>query len=216
MHRFMGISTAALSCFLVLAGCNQGGGTSTTAQVQPLAENATAVRLEATIYQIRMPADKIAELDATRLAAADFSQPLADLGQPVALYRVDQRVSLAGDKIVVGTQEPMVTNTRMTDRGQRINSVQYNDVGALFAVKGERAGPRELRVTLDIELSTSTDSPVQVSEGVSTPVIRKSVMSLKGPVDLGKPALLISADASSRDKDDKAVVHVTRVVLGGV
>ena len=39
-------------------------------------------------------------------------------------------------------------------------------------------------------------------------------MSLKGPVELGRPSVLIGADAPSRDKDGKAVVQVARLVLG--
>ena len=39
-------------------------------------------------------------------------------------------------------------------------------------------------------------------------------MSLKGSVELGKPSVLISGDASSRDKDGNAVVYVARLVLG--
>ena len=105
----------------------------------------------------------------------------------------------------------MVTSSRVTDRGQKVNTVQYNSV---VVFKGERMGPRQLQVTSTVEMSTRTESPVQISEGVTSSVIRKTNMSLKGPVELGKPSVLISADASSRDKDGKAVVYVVRLVLG--
>src|SRR4029453_8834733 len=99
------------------------------------------------------------------------------------------------------SQEPMVTASRMTDRGQKVNTVQYNSLGAIIDFKGERLGPHQVQVTSTIEMSAKTDSPVEISPGVNSGVIRKATMSLKGPVELGRPRVLISGDASSRDKN---------------
>jgi hypothetical protein len=77
-----------------------------------------------------------------------------------------------------------------------------------------RIGPAQLEVTSSIEVSAKTESPVEIGNGVASSVIRKGDMSLKGPVQLGKPTILISGDASSRDKNGNAVVYVARIVLG--
>lgn len=183
--------------------------------VAPLDETAGAVRLRATIYELRVPADAIDQLDAARLAEADFAEPLPGLGDPRALYRVDQTVSLAGDQIVVGAEEPTVTNTRVTDRGQTLSRIEYSSLGAIVAFNAERTGPRGLRVTCTIELSAKSDGPAANSGGMTHPVIRRANMSLKGPVELGETSVLISADASSLDKDGNAVVYVARLVVGG-
>jgi len=216
MSRFS-VFVAVTSIVLAGAiGCSHQSEKPADATVShaSLEETATAVRLQATIYEMRVPPQSVGTLDAAKLAKADFAKPLPEMGAARALYRVDQRVSLAGDRIMVGTDEPTVTNTRMTDRGQRINSVQYNSVGAIVEFKAERSGPRQLRVTSTIEMSTRTESPVKISDGVSSPVIRKATLSLKGPVELGETSVLISADAASLDKDGKAVVYVARLVVG--
>ena len=213
MHRFSVIAVVAFTSFLTLIGC--GSGAARQAQsVQTLDEAASAVRLQATVYEVRLPAEQINRLDAARLATVDFSNYPPELGQARALYLIDQKVSLAGDRVMVGKEEPMVTNTRMTASGQTVNQVQYQQVGAIVEFKAERMVPRQLHVTSSIEVSALTESPVEVTKGVGMSVTRQSTMSLKGPVELGRPAVLISGDASSRDKEGRAVVYVTRLVLG--
>ena len=209
------ITAIALTSLSLLPGlaCTNTPGTG-SARVQPLEEKSTAVRLQATIYEMKTTPEKLAELDAARLAAMDLSRLPADAGEARVLYRIDQNVSLAGDRVTVGSQEPMVTNTRMTDKGQRINSVQYNQVGALVDFKAVRTGPRQLEVTSKIELAVKNDSAVEIGPGVNSSIIRKATLSLNGSADLGKPIGLISGDASTRDKDGKAIVYFAKVVLG--
>jgi hypothetical protein len=216
MNRFSVLVAVASVVFAGAIGCSHQSErpVDTTVSHPALDETATAVRLQATIYELRVPPAAIGALDAAMLAKADFAKPLPDIGEARALYRVDQRVSLTGDRIMVGSDEPTVTNTRMTDRGQRINSVQYSSVGAIVEFKAERTGPRELRVTSTIEMSTRTESPVKIADTVSSPVTRKAMLSLKGPVEVDEPSVLISADAASLDKDGKAVVYVARLVVG--
>ena len=213
MNRFR-VLVAVLSVVLIgVIGCGGPSARPAAAQPQPLDQTPGAVRLQATIYEMRVPVEQIGALDAAQLAKADFTKPLPEFGDARALYRVDQSVSLSGDRIMVGTEEPTVTNTRLTDRGQKLNTVQYNSVGAIVTFKGERTGPRQLRVESTIEVAARTESPVQISNGIMSPVIRKANMSLKGPVQLGKTSVLISADAASLDKDAKAVVYVARLVV---
>jgi hypothetical protein len=215
MHRLSVVALAACVSLAAVVGCaGPRAAQPPAAAVQTRAETSHAVRLQASIYEVRVAPEKIAELDAARLATTDLSKLPPELGESRALYLIDQNVSLSGDRVMVGTEEPMVTGSRLTDRGQRLNTVQYNSVGAIVEFKAERIGPRQLQVTSTIEMSTKTDSPVEVSAGFASSVIRKTTMSLKGPVELGKPSVLISADAASRDKDGKAVVYVARLVLG--
>ena len=211
MHRVSVVAVVACACLVAGVGC---GGSWRAARVEPLEEGATAVRLQATIYEVRVAPDQVAKLDAARLAKRDLSKHPRELGQSKALYVVDQKVSLAGDRVMVGTQEPVVTNSRIMADGKTVNQVQYMDVGAVVEFKADRTGPRQLQVTSTIELEALTDSPVEPLPGVGSPVSRKATMSLKGPVELGKPTVLISGDASARDKDGNAVVYVARLVLG--
>jgi hypothetical protein len=213
MIRALSIAVVAFVCLVGVVGCASSSGQSKVA-VQALEEKASAVRLQATVFEMRLPPEKIGALDAMQLATMDLSKLPPEMGESRALYVVDQKVSLAGDRIMVGTQEPMVTNTRVTNTGQKINTVQYNSVGAIVEFKAERTGPRQLNVTSTIEVAAKTESSVEIGNGVNSSVIRKATLSLKGPVELGKPSVLISGDASSRDKDGKAVVYIARIVLG--
>ena len=219
MHRFSVVAVIGCVGLNAIVGCGgsraepAGAGEAPPA-VQALDEHGNAVRLQAAIYEIRVPPEQIGQLDAARLAAMDLSKLPPELGESRALYLVDQKVSLSGDRVMLGTEEPRVINTRLTDRGQRMNTVEYKSLGAILEFKAERIGPRQLQVTSTIEMSTKTESGVEAAPGLSHDVIRKTTMSLKGPVELGKPTVLISADAASRDKDGKAVAYVARMVLG--
>lgn len=138
MHRFPGIALVACISLATIVGCAHSQPpsqaqtmTAAAVPVQSLDEAASAVRLQATIHEVRVPPEKLGQLDAARLAKTDFSNHPSDLGSARALYVVDQKVSLAGDHLMVGSQEPMVTASRMTDRGQKVNTVQYNSLGAI-------------------------------------------------------------------------------------
>jgi len=173
-----------------------------------------AVRFQAIICETRLAADRIPALDAARLAQApDLARALEELGKTRILYSVDQSVALAGDQINISKREPVVTASRVMEGGRAVNTVQYQQVGAIFKVAGRPAGPGRLDVDLSIETASLTDSSARISDGTIAPTIRSAVMSHKGPVDLGKPAVLLSADAASKDADGNAVAHVCRVLL---
>jgi beta-lactamase regulating signal transducer with metallopeptidase domain len=175
--------------------------------------------LDATIYDVRMPVDQIGRLDVDALAAAAgtpdaFEKALATLGTSQPLYRASQSVRLSGDSITIGSTVPFVTNTRMTDKGQAINTVSYQEVGAVFGVAGKAAAAGALDLDLSIQVASSTDGGAQVSEKVKALVIRKTTLSHKGPVQARKPFVIVSVDAGSVDKDGKAVAYVGRVTIG--
>jgi len=199
----------------IAAGC--GGEARPKEAASPAAggEATASVRLEAVIYETRLPAERLAALDADRLAqAGDLQKTLDGLGPTRVLYRVDQAVSLAGDRIHIGKREPIVTGSRVMDGGRVVNTVQYREVGAMFEVKGRPAGADRLEVDLNIEMAVQGESPAKVGEGVPAAAFRRLVMSRKGPVGLGNAAVLVSADATSQNAEGRAVANVCRVVFG--
>lgn len=72
--------------------------------------------------------------------------------------------------MTVGQEVPIVTNTRVTDTGQTINTIQYQDIGIILNVT-PHINPDGL-VILDVapQISQLTSSTVQISEGLSAPV----------------------------------------------
>lgn len=75
--------------------------------------------------------------------------------------------------ITVGNEVPFITNTRITDTGQQINTIQYQDVGIILNVLPQ-INPDGL-VIMDVvpEISQLTGTTVPISAGVNAPVIAK-------------------------------------------
>ena len=86
--------------------------------------------------------------------------------------------------ITVGNEVPFITNTRITDTGQTINTIQYQDIGIILDVT-PHINPEGL-VILDVapEISEQTGQGVTISQGVAAPVFSKrSAQSRVGIVD---------------------------------
>jgi len=176
-----------------------------------------SARFQATVYETRVPEKGISAFDAKSLAAkagtaADLQKALAACGKTKVLYQVDQTVNLAEDRIHIGKREPFVTNTRRTDRGQTINTVQYEHVGVIFQVMGKPTDSG-LDATVRIEMSALTESGTKISETAKAVTVRTVELGHNGPVQLGKPVVLVSLDASSKDADGNAIAYVCRIVF---
>jgi len=172
-----------------------------------------SARFQATVYEVRLPGDRITGLDAKALAAAgDLRKTLEGLGVTKALYQIDQNVDLAESRITIGKDEPMVTATRKTQTGQVINAVRYQSVGAVFQISVKPTA-QGLHATVAVEVAALTESPSRIMENVPAMTIRNTTMGHDGPVELGRPVVMLSADASSRDADGNAIACVCRVVF---
>jgi len=75
--------------------------------------------------------------------------------------------------ILVGSSVPFITDTRITDLGQTINSIQYDDIGITLDVT-PHINPDGL-VIMDVApgISQLTDQSVPIASNVSAPVIAK-------------------------------------------
>jgi general secretion pathway protein D len=90
------------------------------------------------------------------------------LSRPYILTADNQQAS-----IMVGQEVPFITNSRTTDTGQIINTIEYDQIGIILTVT-PHINPQGL-VTLDVapEVSTLTGQTVPVSAGVTAPVFAK-------------------------------------------
>jgi hypothetical protein len=173
--------------------------------------------LDATVYEVRLAADQIGKLDVEALAEASdtadkFEKALAALGATRAMYRANQSVRLSGDAITISSEVPVVSNTRLTDKGQAINSVSYQQTGARFTLAGH-ADAGDVELDLGIEVSAAGEGAA-VGDTMKAPVMRRATLSHKGPVEPKKPFVVLSVDGGSPDKDAKAVAFIARVTLG--
>lgn len=102
------------------------------------------------------------------IRALETAGKLDVLSRPYILASDNQLAS-----ITVGQEVPFITNSRITDTGQTINTIEYSDIGILLDVI-PHINPDGL-VILDVapEISALTGTTVPVSESVSAPVIAK-------------------------------------------
>jgi hypothetical protein len=186
----------------------------------PILGEGPTCTLDATIYDVRIPVDQIGKVDVDALAKAAaesadaFEKALAALGTARPMYRANQSVRLAGDTITIGSEVPIVTNSRVTDKGQTVNTVQYQSTGALISLAGKAAGQGGGDLDLSIQVSSSADGGAAISDKIKAPVMRRATLSHKGPFEARKPFVVLSVDAGSADKDGRAVAYVGRVTMG--
>ena len=178
-----------------------------------------ACALDATIYDVRLPVDKIGQLDVDALSrtsatAADFEKALAALGVTQPLYRANQTVRLANDTISILTQTPYITNSQITTSGQTINSVTYRQTGAIFSLAGKASVGAGMEMDLSIQVATLTEGATAISTNVKAPLFRQATMVHKGPIEAGKPFVVVSVDAGSVDESGKAVAYIGRIIVG--
>jgi len=161
------------------------------------------VRFQATVYQVDIPTDRIAALDAKSLAekastATALEAALKGLGEARALYRVDQNIDLRRmSKVRMSSNIPVVTSTS-TVGDKKTSSITRESLGAQFDVASsldsDEALTGPIPLSINVEFSTLAESNVDVG-GAPAKVTRTVLQSNVGTVRLGKPLVLITADA---------------------
>ena len=90
------------------------------------------------------------------------------LSRPSILARNNQQAT-----ITVGQQVPFITNSRVTDAGQTINTVEYQDIGIILRVTPFITPDGMVEMIVSPEISALSDKTVPISDTVNSPVIDK-------------------------------------------
>ena len=90
------------------------------------------------------------------------------LSRPTIMARNNQQAV-----IVVGQEVPFVTNSQVTQLGQTINTVQYQDVGVILRVTPFITSDHNVEMIVSPEVSSVDSQSVQLSPNVSSPIIDK-------------------------------------------
>lgn len=92
--------------------------------------------------------------------------------------------------ILIGEEFPFVTNSRETDAGNTINTIEYRDIGLILDVTPQ-INP-ENRVTLDVsqELSALTGRTVPISEELDAVVIAKRFAETRVAIQGGQTVVI--------------------------
>lgn len=108
-----------------------------------------------------------ANIDATINALAVFGKTEI-LSRPSILARSSQQAT-----ITVGQEVPFITNSRVTDTGQTVNTVQYQDIGIILRVTPYITQDGMVEMIVSPEISSVSDRTVAISDTVRTPLIDK-------------------------------------------
>ena len=107
------------------------------------------------------------DLQVTLRAIADVSK-LNVLSRPSILARNNEEAT-----ITIGQEVPFIRNSRTTDTGQTINTVEYEDIGIILTVTPHIGSAGLIELDVAPEISTITDGTVAISETVSAPIFSK-------------------------------------------
>ncbi|MBE3095682.1 MAG: hypothetical protein IMZ44_00970 [Planctomycetes bacterium] len=227
LRTVMGFSALVI---ILAAGCGRPADTRTAGE--PAASSAPSgaggaktAHFEAAAYEVQVPAARAAELDGRALAAKaataeDLRKALADFGPTKVLYKVDQPVNLHSENIRVGSREPFVTNSRMTESGAIINTVQYQQVGLIINMRAGQPPKDSKRKGLDvqmkIELSALCDSGLEIGPKTKAVIIRSVSIDHSEPLQYGRPFIMLSVSYPSKDEKASPVAYVVRGVFSEV
>ncbi|MBN1517816.1 hypothetical protein JXA32_14725 [Candidatus Sumerlaeota bacterium] len=124
------------------------------------------------------------DVEVTLRAIAEQSK-LEVLSRPSVLTRNNCEAT-----ITVGQEVPFITNSRITDDGQTINTVEYEDVGIILTVT-PRIGQNGL-VEMEVipEISTISGETIAISDTVNAPVIAKRSAETRVVVENGHTVVI--------------------------
>ena len=158
---------------------NSNGGTTTTNLVDtltnPLGSAAQAARTVGASSGFAIPA--VGPGTFVRVVQDDWSVTLRAL-QSKGKVQVLSRPSIMARNnqeavIVVGQEVPFVTNSRTTDAGQTINTIQYDNVGIILRVTPFITSNNAVEMIVAPEISQLTNQTVAISSDVNSPIISK-------------------------------------------
>ncbi len=174
-------------------------------------------RFQATILEVEAGADRLPQIENLArskrvLSAQELQRTLSNQGPTRVLYSFDQPVNVYSESIHLGSSEPVVINSRMTDPGRAINSIQYQDVGIIIRLSAqspprdaERKGPD---VTLAIELSALALSHVEIAPGRKAVATRKMSLDHTETLALGQPRTMLLVHSASTDPQTPPTTYV--------
>lgn len=119
------------------------------------------------------------------LRALEKTGKLDVLSRPYILASDNQLAT-----ITVGQEVPFITNTRLTETGQTINTIQYQDIGIILDVI-PHINPDGL-VIMDVapEISALTGTTVPVSANVEAPVFAKRSAQSRVSINNGQTIVI--------------------------
>lgn len=124
------------------------------------------------------------DLEITLGALAEVSK-LEVLSRPSVMALHNQEAT-----ITVGQEVPFIRNSRITEDGQIINTVEYEDIGIILTVTPRIGSNGMVELQVAPEISTLTGDTVKISEGVDAHVFAKRSAETSVVVPSGKTIVI--------------------------
>ena len=151
------------------------------------------------------------DLDATLRALAEVTK-LEVLSRPSILTRNNQQAM-----ITVGKKVPFIQNSRITQLGETINTVVYDDIGIILRVTPHISEDRVVSMDVTPEISTLTGETVPISNTVNAPVFAMRSAQTGVVVPDGKTVVIGGLMEDSKNNDTKKVPILGSIpVLGAL
>ncbi len=119
------------------------------------------------------------------LHALEKEGKLEVLSRPSVLARNNETAN-----ITIGQEIPFITNSRVTENGQIINTITYEDIGIIMDVTPHITRDRMVEMDVAPEISTLTGETVPVSETFDARVIAKRSAQTRVVVADGKTVVI--------------------------
>ncbi|MCX6923010.1 MAG: hypothetical protein NT154_07355 [Verrucomicrobia bacterium] len=184
--------------------------------------NALTAQFQMTVYEVEAATNRLPTLDIKALERAttpeDLLRALIDAGSTKVLYRFDQPVNVFADKLMVQTNKPIVTATRMGRDGNPVNSFTYHNMGVIVQFSAQAPPEGTTREGPDVAISfvLSTDAPSQTALGLGQVALSFPVVSQEHnePLEWNHPRLVLAMGSASASEQTKPFVYLVRYQFG--
>jgi len=143
------------------------------------------------------------DLEATLRAIGEVSK-MNVLSRPSILASNNEEAT-----ITIGQEVPFIRNSRITDDGQTINTIEYEDIGIILTVTPHIGADGLIALDVAPEISTLTGESVPISDTASAPVFAKRSAETHVVVPSGRTAVIGGL------MDDQQTKTITKVPLLG-
>ena len=124
------------------------------------------------------------DLEATLRALSEVGT-MNVLSRPSILASNNQEAT-----ITIGQEVPFIRNSRITDDGQTINTIEYEDIGIILTVTPHIGADGLIALDVAPEISTITGDTVAISDTVNAPVFAKRSAETHVLVPSGRTAVI--------------------------
>jgi hypothetical protein len=174
-------------------------------------------QFQATLYEVILT-NQLDRVEARALenraeTAEALLKELSTHGHARILYRFDQPVDIVRQTLQMQSQEPIVTGSRATGRGQ-FNQIRYQTVGAMVRLSAqmpEEAERKEPVVSITADLAVLSTNRFEVAPGQTTSVVRSVSMENKQSLEYGRPRVMLAVN--STDAEQPPAMYVVRYLF---